>query len=394
MNITKKLNLWQKEGFIDDKQKNAILAFENSNKKPKLFYTILAIAFFSIGIGVISIIASNWGAIPGHIKISADLLLLSVAAYYIYDAYLKDKSLILEGLLILYPILIIASIGLVGQVFHLAPSGYKAALFWSVMVAPLLMMTKKSIVPFVWFIVAYYSISSFIFDIFPKMVLFFSDVVEAGGAFAISSFMLLIPSVLVLIYQIVCKNKESNLAKSALIWVVLALFVMGITLDFIAGASRHWGFGHVTRVLQVKGFVNNIYAGLVLLSGALIYLSRRLNIKYIFAAILSILLFSWMLFNSAVFHGGINLFGCISSMVLIIIFMIYAYKNDSFRLFNFGAFLIGLRVFIIYIQLFGGLLMTGLGLVISGLVLIFLLHIWRKYSAIVFKVLKEAKNEK
>lgn len=142
MKLAKKLSEWEQIKLIDEKQKSAILAYESRQGKNRLPFILSALAVFCIGFGILSLIASNWQEIPDSLKLSADILLLGLTAVGAYRFYNRGKWYF-EALVIGYATLILASIGLVGQVFQLQPVGLRAYLLWSVLVLPTALFSKK-----------------------------------------------------------------------------------------------------------------------------------------------------------------------------------------------------------------------------------------------------------
>lgn len=149
MKLAKKLSEWEQIKLIDEKQKSAILAYESRQGKNRLPFILSALAVFCIGLGILSLIASNWQEIPDSLKLSADILLLGLTAVGAYRFYNRGKWYF-EALVIGYATLILASIGLIGQVFQLQPVGLRAYLLWSVLVLPMALFSKKAVLPLVW----------------------------------------------------------------------------------------------------------------------------------------------------------------------------------------------------------------------------------------------------
>ena len=56
----------------------------------------------------------------------------------------------------------------------------------------------------------------------------------------------------------------------------------------------------------------------------------------------------------------------------------FGFKQDCPKIVNAAGALAALRIFGVYLQVFGSLLTTGLGLISSGLVLLLTVGIWNK----------------
>lgn len=83
MKLAKKLSEWEQIKLIDEKQKSAILAYESRQGKTAAVY-FERFGRFCIGLGILSLIASNWQEIPDSLKLSADILLLGLTAVGAY----------------------------------------------------------------------------------------------------------------------------------------------------------------------------------------------------------------------------------------------------------------------------------------------------------------------
>ncbi|MCB1168444.1 MAG: DUF2157 domain-containing protein, partial [Leptospiraceae bacterium] len=65
MKIAEKLQIWVEEGLIQSGQAESILAFENKkHTRPYAMYSFIILGVTVISIGIISLIAANWEAIP------------------------------------------------------------------------------------------------------------------------------------------------------------------------------------------------------------------------------------------------------------------------------------------------------------------------------------------
>ncbi len=148
--LQKKLNLWEEKTLITSKQKQKILDFEESNKKPTLLIGLSMLGTFVILLGLISIIASNWEKIPASAKIIADFTLFATIIIATYKAYDYGKKKTCEALLFAIFMMTGATIGLVAQIYQLSGSFSASCLAWSALTLPLVFLTKIKLVPLIW----------------------------------------------------------------------------------------------------------------------------------------------------------------------------------------------------------------------------------------------------
>ncbi len=365
MNISKKLNIWQQHKLITEKQKDAIMEFETKAKKPALLYAIVFISIFCIGLGVVSVIASNWGIIPPSAKLGADFAILSAIIYGIIKA---QRPLIKEGLLCLYAIMAMASIGLVAQIYHLVPHGMQAFLFWSAIVSPLVFISKKPLIAFVWlptllvsgFDTLYESI-----ECFRRFMVYLEHnftKVPVAAALVLGGF----------VYHFFAKGKQTKqLAYASKWWLVIFGASYVIMLDFNSS-----DLFYKYREIYLGSFSS--MAIWFVLAGV-VSLFHYLKEKEILYFLLTLIGFSFI--HDILPLAGIysfKIWGALLSLSMLVILVAYAHRAGRSKLLNFASFLIALRIFIIYIQVFGSLLNTGLGLITSGLVFLVITYIWHK----------------
>lgn len=160
MYLEKRLNLWEKQNLISSVQKKQILEFEKSNKKPLFLIGMTLLGIFTIALGVISIVAANWFTISGTIKIISDIVLLSAVAFGTFQAWEKDKKIWFESGLVALFMLSGASIALIGQVFQTNGSLTGWGIMWSIITLPLLVVSSKKVLPFLWSVIFLSSIGS------------------------------------------------------------------------------------------------------------------------------------------------------------------------------------------------------------------------------------------
>lgn len=160
MRLEKKLNLWESQSLISGKQKQQILEFEKNNKKPLFMMGMTLLGIYVMAMGIISIIAANWHDIPAAFKIVSDMLLLSTVVFWTFRATIKNKELWFEGGIIALFMLCGASIGLIGQVFQTNGSFAGWGMMWCLITLPLLAISRRKVLPFLWIALLLASIGS------------------------------------------------------------------------------------------------------------------------------------------------------------------------------------------------------------------------------------------
>jgi positive regulator of sigma E activity len=79
-------------------------------------------------------------------------------------------------------------------------------------------------------------------------------------------------------------------------------------------------------------------------------------------------------------HGEVPVLGAVSFILLWIGYALAAYQAGHIRLLNLSTAIIGLRLVIAYVEVFGSMLQTGLAMIIGGLLTLALAWVWVRKS--------------
>lgn len=388
MNISKKLDLWTTEKLISEPQKKAIIEFETKMRRPLFLYALLFLSSFCIGLGMIAVIASNWQIIPQHVKLVVDFILLAMLGGGIFYARINNKNFLMEALLILYAILILASIGLIAQVFQLPSHGYRAFLFWAVLVSPLMYFSKKALLSFIWLPVFTVSLYDLLYEFS-----WFSDIINRFDNMFPAALQFITILFFVSLYRMVFK-KYFNMAPItnafkywAIILIASYVVMMDIfSMDVFHPYYRHWA-GEESHTL----YNLLLWVSLVALTGAFCWFNRRRQGHYWALALFILVDFSLIAKILPINREVFALWGAVLTLSMLSLVSVYGYKRNNIKLLNLASVLMALRFFIVYIQVFGSLLTTGLGLISSGLVFLIIAYIWQKLRTDVVAKIKEQK---
>ena len=152
--IEKKTAAWVAAGILTEEQAQKIVRFEQKKGVLSLNGFFLLLGALSISLGIISLIASNWYDIPDSVKLTGMLVLLMLNAFGVAKFQEKNARLF-EALLISQALLFLAAIGLVGQIFNLPPDTKGLLRFMTVLMIPLLVLTRSPLLFFIAIPVAY-----------------------------------------------------------------------------------------------------------------------------------------------------------------------------------------------------------------------------------------------
>lgn len=141
--LKEELTGWQRDGIIDTSQAEAVMkryGIEKKGYKPGNVITILSIlASVLVGAGIILFFASNWELIPDFVK-TTFLLITTFGTYYAgYVMRFEKKTYPKVGhaLVFLASIFVGATIFLIGQIFNINADTHWLVLLWFIAISPM-----------------------------------------------------------------------------------------------------------------------------------------------------------------------------------------------------------------------------------------------------------------
>ena len=157
MTLMKKIKEWQREDIIDDVTAKKIVDYEHSHSKPIVLWAFGGMGAFAIIVGLISVIAANWGQVPDWVKLAVDLLAcLAIAAALYWNCTKHEghegKLWLREVLVVLYYGFTLASMALIGQTYQLGGTVEKLLLVWTLVTIPLVLLARGRFIALLWFV--------------------------------------------------------------------------------------------------------------------------------------------------------------------------------------------------------------------------------------------------
>ncbi|MBB3956481.1 DUF2157 domain-containing protein [Novosphingobium sediminicola] len=138
----RKLKAWVAAGLIDAAAADRIRAWEAQHSRPVALWAVVGLAGLSIGLGIISLVAANWAAINGETRLAlhAALLLGLGAALWALPAQGADATRRwAEVGIFVFAALGLGFIGHLGQVYQTSSPTWMAIGLWLGLFAPLLL---------------------------------------------------------------------------------------------------------------------------------------------------------------------------------------------------------------------------------------------------------------
>lgn len=388
-------------------------------------YWLMILAYFAaflIGLGIIALVAANWEQIPNNVKLGGAVSLMVVNAAAVIISMKFKKNILTQVLCGVFAALIMAVIGLIGQIFQLRSDVSGACLLWALCAWPLFLITPRLL--WLWIPLLFVGTKSFaVYNTFVGDVLLnigwkytlangiCSLLVFYGLIFAYELWMLYAkPSnktierplkfycgtLLLSAAPLSCSPMFTNIAFAQIPWSTIALFSYGYILAaFLIYAlnRKHrrvsfmpWfllGFVVESVLLKLNILQDNVESVLALTSLLLMwgyaYYHKMPRFRYL-------TLFALLIWFFATFRWDV--FYLIPSLLICAALAVYAYLNNSRRLFDVAVLAAVIRLLYYYADA-SNLTYLGIYLIGSGLLLLATIFALVKYG----KLLWEKKHD-
>ena len=371
MSVQGKLAEWQAAGVLPADVATRILAYEQRGhrQRPYVLYALGGLGALAVATGVLALVASNWDAIPAGVKLGLDVLLVAGVSAGIVRAEARGSAWARETLLVLQYGVVLASIGLIAQVYHLGGKPYEALLAWTALTAFLMSRGRSAVLGAIWVL---------------GLKLTYGVVLgEIGDARRMEQF----AASLAYLAPLVClglagapavARARPELARvlAAFGWAELALAGSLGPLGFYAD----WGRDEPTGLL---------YAGFGLAAAGTAIVGARLRVDPGDAAGAGARRATQLALGAALLAAFVPFLlphdeRPVAAALAFIAFWATAgwaaHRLRLFHLLNLATAMIGLRILIAYFEVFGSLLSTGLGLITGGLLTLGLAYVWLRKS--------------
>lgn len=389
-------------------------------------YWLMILAYFAaflIGLGIIALVAANWEQIPNNVKLGGAIVLMIANASAVILSMKFKKNILTQVLCGVFAALIMAVIGLIGQIFQLRSDVSGACLLWALCAWPLFLITPRLL--WLWIPLLFVGTKSFaVYNTFVGDVL----LSESGWSYTTANFIcsLLVFYGLIFAYELwmlyakpsnktvehplkfycgtlllsaaplSCRPLINNVAFAQIPWSTIALSSYGYILAaFLIYAlnRKHrrvsfmpWfllGFVVESVLLKFNILQDNVESVLALTSLLLMwgyaYYHKMPRFRYL-------TLFALLVWFFATFSWDV--FNLVPSLLICAALAVYAYLNNSRRLFNVAVLAAVIRLLYYYADA-SNLTYLGIYLIGSGLLLLATIFALVKYG----KLLWEKKHD-
>lgn len=372
--LANQIREWTDQGFIDVAQAEQILKFEENRPRSSWQqYGIITLGVLVVGMGVVSLISANWHRLGDLVKLTGAFGLLGAIALFGYRFHARENHRAYDGAILALNLMVLATIGLIAQIYHSTGRPGEAVLLWCLLTLPAVLTTKFLAVPFIW-------VSGFIFsslDWLAVTPLFDPETFQL--VIAMAPFWVTILAALAR-FGVSRIGLTDGLLRSFQFYLLYAVLAALANAEFVyyrSSSSRNFALG----VFSSEG--SGLYRAVLIFASAavtsvLLFVGKEYSKiqRMLIIVLIGLYLSSFLMLP---FYHGLPLLPAVWTIVELGLLSAYFASLRQSRVFNLMLILLGLRFFGLFLQALGGLAATGFGLIVSGGVLILLALAWNKY---------------
>jgi uncharacterized membrane protein len=357
MQLEGRLRRWVQAGLLDESQATRILAFERQEERPWLLYAFVGLGTLAVAIGVLAVVASNWDRIPGTLKIVSALLAIAGCGAGVLYVRARASTLAQDVLLAIGYGLVLSTIALIGQVYQLGGETREALLIWSLLTAPLMTLGQSPYLAILWTFGLQCTVGTW--------SIWLEEAPDHNGLGL--SIMSVMPWLWLLTGMNGSLERRRPHYAAAFRAVGIAELVLAATLGthafYARSTDEHWtglwfGLAASAMIAVAMGWKWSNHPKAIMLWA---WLGMNLLLTYLPALTST---------------GSPQVLPALAFIVLWLTNAATAHRVGALGLLNFATGVIAIRIVIVYFEVFGSLLDTGLGLIGGGVLTLFLVWLW------------------
>ena len=368
MKLSQRIDEWVKAGVVDAATAARIIAYEQTRGGISFVNGLLGIGGLAIFLGIAAIIGVNWDTIPAFVKITFHLVINTGVATALYTLIQRGKTgMVIDLLAGGLAGLTLTFIALVGQIYQSQDPTWKALALWLVLVSPFLLAVMQS----------RYLIEKWILAFLLTYGMYIANVDDHTKPLPLILMCSLLPFGMMALGQDSKLRAWRGKTMTQLSLTGFAVLAAAATLSQISWRFTT-GWFHEDTMVVAEAFIITMVVAVAML------FARRAQRLVLLPAVVDLVLPISVLFAFLPFfipHGDWAVVGA-GMMMVYWAFCGWAGMQAGYRrALDFAISLIALRLVIVYVEVFGSLLQTGTGLIISGVMLIGLVLGTRKIIA-------------
>jgi len=367
---------WQKAGLIGNDLARRIVAWEVTNRRPVVLWALAGTGALAMGLGIMAIVGANWEDIPAWLKLAVDLGLNAGCAVAIFVFWRRGRLWLCEISALALFALVLSGIALIGQIYQLQSSPWRALVLWLALCTPFLALTTRArLTAVIWAIAVattWFALSDPIHDLLagfavlpPRRPYWEPDVLLPLMGFLAVCLMIAGASLRWL--------WPPTRAQADMLMRLAMASLIGICSLVLAFAWRGSGDGGALGPIAIAAVA-------ALLAGGALWLSGLADNRQ---TLLALLIASFAAWTIGILLSGLH--GRLGDLSRAVVFIVYwggigavAARSGARGLFGLAVTMVGLRLLVLYFEAIGGLTATGLGLIGGGILCLALAAVgWR-----------------
>lgn len=369
--LEKRISEWRDAGIIDAATAEKLHAYEEKRPGGNWgFYGTVGLGLVVLITGLVSIVAANWALLTANLKLIA-FFSLHLTCILAFIRYSGKPGIVREALLTVAMLLTLAGIGLIAQIFNIESDGWSGIAFWLALTVSLTYLAQSRLINHLWLLGFISAVSLWVLA-HGKIV---SDMP---------------------VTTLFC------LAAIGLAWVAVGAARGHLPVPGrLADTGKFWAL--VLLLVQLTPFTNFLYyqpsefkseedflPGMMILFAALVLALVAIKFskpalsaaqKHAYYVLLSLLVVA-LLIPFTVLTGPAKIMGSAAFIVTWGAAAALAAVSGRKRLFDVATLIIAIRFIVIYFEVFGSLMATGIGLIMAGIVILAVCYVWHKYRRV------------
>jgi uncharacterized membrane protein len=372
MSIETKLARWEAAGIIDAATRERIAEFERGGQRFGLLQALGGLGAITIAIGTVSIIAANWAAIGKGPKLLVDVLIGAGLAAALYRSARRRETWQTDVLALVYYGFVLASFALLGQVYQLTTPLYWSLLVWSLATLPFMTLVRGRFAGAVWFVGLAATHIAGVAELLERLRV--SEALQANLAVSLGF-------VSVLAYFAVAgspwmrrERPQIGAAWTSLLWAFILSGGFGLGFLFYQQLADKEPF------LRWSIAVMAAVVAILHLAWPRLYPSTPPRARLGMTAILACVALT-MALGLSFPRGEMRAVGALAQIALLAVAGWTSLELGRVRTFNLFTAAIALRILVIYFEVFGSMLSTGVGMISGGVLTLVLAWLWKRQSS-------------
>lgn len=144
--VTGRIARWHEAGLIDAETRDRLLAYEEDHSRRLALWAVFGIGALAIALGLVSLVAANWETVPGGVRLGVHFALIAaaIAALLLREARLAAASpWAVEALVFVTAALGLTFFGHLGQVYQTSAPLWEPLAAWLALFAPLMLLNGR-----------------------------------------------------------------------------------------------------------------------------------------------------------------------------------------------------------------------------------------------------------